>query len=144
LGATLTIASAVLFSLSLAGYGGQSTDVANRYSALEAQMATIGRPLDAAAGPVISDFPIWLAYQAGIHTLALPDEPPSSVVDLAAHFPGTHYLVISDDHGSWPAVLSSTAADVACFHEVAIGVPANPTAARALQGTRVFEIGCAP
>ena len=27
---------------------------------------------------------------------------------------------------------------------VAIGVPANPTAALALKGTRVFEIGCAP
>jgi len=33
---------------------------------------------------------------------------------------------------------------VACFHEVAIGVPANPTTALALKGTRVFEIGCAP
>ena len=144
LGATLTIASAILFSLSLAGYGGQSTDVANRYQALEAQMAAIGRPLDQAAGPVISDFPIWLAYQTGIHTLALPDEPPSSVVDLAAHFPGTHYLVISDVHGSWPAVLSSADADVSCFHEVALGVPPDPSAAAALNGTRVFEIGCGP
>jgi hypothetical protein len=144
LGATLTIASAILFSLSLAGYGGQSTDVANRYQALEAQMAAIGKPLDQAAGPVISDFPIWLAYQAGIHTLALPDEPPSSVVDLAAHFPGTHYLVISDQHGSWPAVLSTTEADVGCFHEVALGVPSDATAAADLKGTRVFEIGCAP
>jgi hypothetical protein len=144
LGATLTIASAILFSLSLASYGGQSTDVANRYQALEAQMAAIGKPLDQAAGPVISDFPIWLAYQTRIHTLALPDEPPSSVVDLAAHFPGTHYLVISDQHGSWPAVLSSTAADVSCFHEVALGVPSDATAAAALKGTRVFEIGCTP
>jgi hypothetical protein len=143
LGATLTIASAVLFSLTLAGYGGQSSDVARRYQALDAQMAVIGRPLDQ-AGPVISDFPIWLAYQAGIHTLALPDEPPTSVVDLAAHFPGTRYLVISEDHGSWPAVLSSTESDVSCFHEVALGVPADPAAAAALKGTRVFEIGCAP
>jgi hypothetical protein len=143
LGATLTIASAVLFSLTLAGYGGESSDVARRYQALDAQMAVIGRPLDQ-AGPVISDFPIWLAYQAGIHTLALPDEPPTSVVDLAAHFPGTRYLVISEDHGSWPAVLSSTESDVSCFHEIALGVPADPAAAAALKGTRVFEIGCAP
>jgi len=144
LGATLTVASAVLFSLTLAGYGRQSADVANRYQAIDAQMAEIGRPLDAAAGPVISDFPIWLAYQAGIHTLALPDEPPSSVVDLAAHFAGTHYLVISDQHGSWPAVLASGAPQASCFHEVQLGVPGDPAAAAALAGTRVFEIGCAP
>jgi len=143
LGATLTIATAILFSMTLAGYGGQSTDIANRYQALDAQMAKIGRPL-AAAGPVISDFPIWLAYDTGIHTLALPDEPPTSIVDLAAHFPGTHYLVISEDHGSWPAVLSGTETDVSCFHEIALGAPSDPTAAAALAGTRVFEIGCEP
>ncbi|HLY15539.1 MAG TPA: hypothetical protein VKR24_14420, partial [Candidatus Limnocylindrales bacterium] len=144
LGATLTVAMAVLFSLTLVGYGTQSSGVATRYQALQAQMAGIGQPLDQAAGPVISDSPIWLAYATGIHTLALPDEPPTSVVDLAAHFPGTHYLVISDDHGSWPAVLSGTETDVSCFHEVALGVPTTAAAAAALAGTRVFEIGCRP
>ena len=93
---------------------------------------------------MISDSPIWLAYASGIHTLALPDESPTSVVDLANHFPGTHYLVISDDHGSWPAVLSGTEADVSCFHEIALGVPTDAAAASALAGTRVFEIGCRP
>jgi len=144
LGATLTVGTAVLFSLTLAGYGTQSTGVAARYEALEGQMASIGQPLDPAAGPVISDSPIWLAYAAGIHTLALPDESPTSVVDLANHFPGTHYLVISDDHGSWPAVLSGTEADVSCFHEIVLGVPTDAAAAAALAGTRVFEIGCRP
>ncbi len=143
LGATLTIASAILFSLALAGYGRQSADIASRYQALGVQMAAIGRPLDASAGPVVSDFPIWLAYQAQIHTLALPDEPPSSVVDLAAHFPGTRYLVISEDHGSWPAVLASGAAQAGCFHEIQLGTPTDPAAATTLAGTRVFEIGCA-
>jgi hypothetical protein len=144
LGATLTIATAILFSLSLAGYGQQSTDVGARYQALRAQMAGIGRPLDATAGPIISDFPIWLAYQAGINTLALPDEPPSSVVDLAAHFPGTRYLVISDEHGSWPAVLAAGGPQADCFHEIQLGTPSDPAAARVLAGTRVFQIGCAP
>ncbi len=142
LGATLTIGTAVLFSLTLIGYGRQSSDVAARYRALDSQMASIGRPLNAAGGPIISDFPIWLAYQAGVNTLALPDEPPSSVLDLAAHFPGTHYLVISDDHGSWPAVLAAGGPKADCFHEIVLGTPADPTAARVLAGTRVFEIGC--
>jgi hypothetical protein len=144
LGATMTVATAILFSLTLASYGRQSGDVASRYRALEGQMAAIGHPLDGTAGPVISDFPIWLAYQSGIHTLALPDEPPTSVVDLAAHFPGTRYLVISDAHGSWPAVLAGGAPGASCFHEVQLGTPADPAAASALAGTRLFEIGCAP
>ena len=144
LGATLTVASAVLFSLGLASYGVQSVAVASRYQALDSQMAAIGRPLDASAGPVIADFPIWLAYQARIHTLALPDESPSSVLDLAAHFPDTHYLVISEDHGSWPAILAGGAAKADCFHEIQLGTPADPAAASALVGTRVFEIGCRP
>ena len=144
LGATLTIATAILFSLTLAGYGRQSTDVGARYEALSAQMASIGRPLDAAGGPIISDFPIWLAYQSGINTLALPDEPPSSVLDLAAHFPGTRYVVISDEHGSWPAILAAGGPQVDCFHEIALGTPLDPAAAKVLAGTRVFQIGCAP
>src|ERR1035437_4148204 len=107
-------------------------------------MPAIGRPLDTSAGPVVSDFPIWLAYQARIDTLALPDEPPSSVVDLAAHFPGTHYLVISEDHGSWPAVLASGAAEAGCFHEIQLGTPSDPAAAAVLAATRGVEIRGAP
>ena len=72
------------------------------------------------------------------------DLPPSSVVDLAAHFPGTHFVVISDTHGSWPAVLASGAAQAGCFHEIQLGTPSDPAAAAALAGTRLFEIGCAP
>jgi len=143
LGATLTVATAILFSLTLASYGSQSSGVAARYQALDAQMAAIGRPLDSGEGPVIADFPIWLAYQSGIHTLALPDEPPAAVVDLG-HFFGAKYLVISEDHGSWPAVLAGTGSDVGCFQEVALGTPHDPAAAAALAGTRVFQIGCAP
>ncbi len=144
LGATLTVATAILFSLTLGSYGHQSSGVADRYQALAAQMAAIGRPLNAEAGPVISDFPIWLAYDAGIHSLALPNEQPAAVVDLAAHFAGTRYLVISEDHGIWPAVLADGGPTAGCFHEVQLGTPADPTAATALARTRVFEIGCAP
>ncbi len=143
LGATLTVATAVLFSLGLASYGQQSADTAARYQALDAQMALIGRPLEQ-AGPVIADFPIWLAYNSRINTLALPDEAPASVVDLANHFSGTQYLVISGEHGSWPAVLAEGGPAASCFHEVALGTPADPAAAAALAGTRVFQIGCAP
>ena len=144
LGPTLTIGSGILFSVTLAGYISQATDVARRYELLGERMAAIGRPLDATAGPIVTDFPIWLAEALPVETLALPDEPPDSVVSLARAFPGTHYLVMSDDqHGSWPAVLAGDAPGAACFHELDLGPPpTDPADARALGKTRVFEIGC--
>jgi hypothetical protein len=112
-------------------------------------MAAIGRPLDASAGPVIADFPIWLAEALPVQTLALPDETPTDVLDLAAAFPGTRYLVITTspenggrDHGRWPGVLATGALGAACFSEVDLGVPADTASALALAGTRVFEIVC--
>ncbi len=134
----------MLFSVALTGYSHQSVEVARRYEVLADRMAAIGRPLDATAGPVVTDFPIWLAEARRIPTLALPDETPSDVVGLAAAFPGTRYLVMSDDeHGDWPAILASGAPDADCFHELDLGAaPTDPADARAMAKTRVFEIGC--
>ncbi len=143
LGPTLTITAAVLFSASLPAYAAHADGAAARYATLETRMAAVGRPLDPTAGPVISDHPIWLAEVARIPTLALPDEPPSSVVDLARAFPGTRYLVVADDdHGRWPAVLSNGVPDADCFHEVDLAVAPGSADALALDGTRVFEIDC--
>jgi hypothetical protein len=148
-GPTLTVAVAVLFSLSLVGYGRSASDVERRYAALGARMAAIGRPLDASAGPVIADFPIWLAEALPVRTLALPDETPTNVLDLAAAFPGTRYLVITTspengghDHGRWPGVLATDAPGAACFSEIDLGRPADAANALVLAGTRVFEIVC--
>ncbi len=135
LGPTLTIASALLFSVALVGYAGQAAEVARRYDLLAARMAALGRPLDASAGPIVTDFPIWLAEARRVSTLALPAETPADVVDLAAHFPGTRYLIVSsDDHGSWPGVLDAGGPGASCFTELPL--------TKALSGTRVFEIGC--
>ena len=146
LGPVLTVGAALLFTVVVVpGYGKQSTDVARRYELLDERMAAIGRPLDATAGPVITDFPIWLAEARRIRTLGLPAESPADVVDLAHAFPGTRYLVIDveDDHGGWPAVLGTDAPGAACFHPLDLGpLPSDPTDARVLGRTRVFEIGC--
>ena len=144
LGPTLTIAAGLLFSVTLVGYANQAADVARRYELLADRMAAIGRPLDASAGPVVTDFPIWLAEARRIPTLALPDETPADVVALAAAFPGTRYLVMSDsEHGAWPAILAGGAPGAACFHELDLGpAPTDPADARAIAKTRVFEIGC--
>ena len=143
LGSTLAIASAILFSVGVIGYAGQARDVARRYAVLETRMTALGRPLDASSGPIITDFPIWLAEALPVRTLALPDEPPADVLDLAHHFPGTRYLILSSaDHGRWPAVLTSGAPGATCFQELNLGSPADPADAQAITGTRVFDIGC--
>src|SRR5439155_9035353 len=102
-------------------FGGQSRDVQNRYRALAAELAAIGRPASS-MGPVISDFPIWWAEAERAPALALPDEPPASVLALAHAFPGTRYLVMSSpDHGRWPAVLAQGGAEAACFRAIDLG-----------------------
>jgi hypothetical protein len=107
-------------------------------------MAAIGHPLDATAGPVLADHPIWLAETSRIPTLALPDESPSDVLDLARQpeFAGTHLLVLlGGEHGRWPDVLATGAPDAECFRELDLG-PGAAGAADPLADTRVFEIAC--
>ncbi len=138
----LTISGAALFTVALfPSFGGQSADVAARYSALETQMAAAGTPLGS-DGPVITDFPIWLASATDARALALPAESPSSVLDLARTF-GAHQLLLSgDDHGGWPAVLSSGTKDANCFEPVDLPAPSDAGAAAALDGTRLYRITC--
>ena len=75
--------ASALFSLALLPAVAQSArDTARTYDLLADGMAAIGAPLDGAR-PVISDFPIWMAETQRIPTLALPDETPTDVLDLA-------------------------------------------------------------
>ncbi len=144
LGPALGIFGSLLFSAALLPvFGAQSQDTADRYAELGRRMAAAGQPLDAASGPVITNFPIWLSEANGVHALALPDETPTDVLDLAHSFPGTRLLVIvGDDHGRWPAVLDAGGADTACFRELDLGPPPAGVAVDPLADTRAFEIVC--
>ena len=143
LGALLTVFASLLFSLVLlpgVGSGARATE--RTYEALAESMAALGEPLDGTA-PVIHDFPIWLAETARVPSLALPEEEPGDVLDLAARF-GARWLIVSKpDHGRWPAILDGNDPDARCFEEVRLPVPADPQQAEALAGTRVFRIACA-
>ena len=143
LGALLTVFASLLFSLVLlpgVGSGARATE--RTYEALAESMAALGEPLDGTA-PVIHDFPIWLAETARVPSLALPEEEPGDVLDLAARF-GARWLIVSKpDHGRWPAILDGNDPDARCFEEVRLPVPADPQLAEALAGTRVFRIACA-
>ena len=88
--------------------------------------------------PVIADFPIWVAEAGRVSTLALPDESPESVLDLARTF-GAKLLVVSagSGHGRWPAVLDAGGTAAACF----VPVPAASVRSDADE-TRVYRIAC--
>ena len=143
LGPALGVFGCALFSIALLPlYGSESADTARRYDELGARMAAIGHPLDASAGPVISNFPIWLAETQRIPTLGLPNEPPSDVLDLAHHFAGTSLLVLTDPQGAhWPADLTNGSPDAGCFRELDLG-PGPAGEPDPLATTRVFEIVC--
>jgi hypothetical protein len=142
LGATLGIAGSLLFSaVLLPTFGVGSRDTEAQYAELGRRMAAIGQPLDAAVGPVIANFPIWLAETSDAPALALPNEPPSDVLDLARTF-GAHLVVlIGAEHGQWPAVLATDAPDAKCFKALDLG-PGPAEGPDPLVDVHVYEVVC--
>ncbi|HEY3333716.1 MAG TPA: hypothetical protein VGK16_00665 [Candidatus Limnocylindrales bacterium] len=142
LGGLLAIFASSVFSAALLpsfGSGARATE--RTYEVLARQMAVIGAPLDDSA-PVIHDFPIWLAETARVRSLALPDETPADVLDLANAFGATWLITSPGEHGSWPAVLDGPDPDASCFEEVLLPIPDDPLDAAAIDGIRVFRIEC--
>ena len=143
LGATLGVFSGLLFSVVLlTAFGSSSRDTARLYDELGRRMASAGHPFDADGLRVMSNFPIWIAETQRVSTLALPDEPPVDVLDLAATFPGTRYLVLSGaDSQHWPSDLQTAAPGTECFLPLTlpawVGEGTDP-----LHETSVYEIAC--
>ncbi len=100
-GPAMTIASALLLTVVLLPAEGRGSAEARRnYEAIPGALAQAGQPLET-SGPVITDTPIWFATSTGHAALALPNEPPSSVADLASHFGATLVLVHSGNDGAF-------------------------------------------
>ena len=144
LGPLLAIFASALFSVALLpGFGGSADASARTYRVLAEQMASIGAPLDGSA-PVIHDFPIWLAETERVPTLALPDEAPSDVLDLATHFGAKWLIVAKAEHGQWPAVLDGPDPDAVVLRGGPAADPRRPGGRRRpIEGIRVFRISCA-
>jgi hypothetical protein len=138
---TLTVSAAILFSIGILAYAGQARETQRRYAALGPAMVSAGLAVDPDV-PVITDFPIWYAEGTGGRALALPDESPASILDLADRFGARLLVLTGTDHGRWPAVIDAGGSAVACFREVTLPLPADPDAAAALRDTRVFRVGC--
>ena len=138
----LTVSAALLFTAVLfPSFGGTSGDYAARFRAIDEQMRSSGHPLGS-IGPVITDYPIWLAAATDADALALPAESPASVANLAATFHARTLIVSGNDRGGWPGVLDAGGPGSECFEPIEIGVPSDPVDAQALRGTRVYRIVC--
>lgn len=136
-------AIAPLCVVSVSSLSSQAGEVQARYEALPAAMARAGVPLDGAK-PVITDNPIWLAESARVPTLALPEEPPDAVLDLARHFGAGLLIVRSGSGREWPDILKDGGNAAACFVEVPL---TEISGSRPLQGSpldsiHVFRIVC--
>jgi len=142
LGAGLTVFGCALFSaVILPAYAANGVMVRDRYVALASELPAANIDLHE-GGPVISDFPIWLADTLGVDAIALPSESPDSVVDLARAF-GSRWLVTSGGPDAvWPAVLQHGGMSAGCFSPVDLPTPADPALARAIADTRVFRVSC--
>ena len=129
LGPLFAGAGALLFlGLGIPAYGSNAAGTEARYAALAGRFVASGDPLDPAV-PVISNHPIWLAEANRVRALALPDEPVSSVLEIARTF-GARYVVLDGVAGGWPARLA-TDPEARCLAPVtlppAVGVPAGTT-----------------
>jgi hypothetical protein len=136
-------AIAPLCVVSVATVSRGADDARARYEALPAAMARAGVPLDGRS-PVITDNPIWLAESARIPTLALPEESPDAVLDLAGRF-GARLLVVRDDTGrEWPGILNGGGKAARCFEEVPLTEVSGASAAKGspLASIHVFRIVC--
>ena len=142
LGTLLAVGWSVLFSAALLPSAGTSSaDTARTYTVLAQQLAAAGAPLDGRT-PVITDYPIWMAEGERVPALALPNETPSSVANLAQHFNAQLLVLTSPDRGVWPGVLTGGDPASACFHELTLPVPPDPADAAAVKDVRAWRIAC--
>ena len=145
LGPAFGIAGCLLFSfVLLTADGAAARGTAIRYAALAAALeeGSSGIVLSEEPGPVITDFPIWLAEATRHATLALPVESPESVLDLASSFdPPARLLVVSaGDTGLWPGVILSGGPGSECF--VPLSLPDPPDHPGVLDDVLAFRIRC--
>ena len=87
------------------------------------------------------DFPIWLAETERVPTLALPNETPADVLDLASHFGAKWLIVGKTDHGQWPAVLDGPDPTPPASRRCSCR-SRRPGGRLAIRDVRVFRIAC--
>jgi hypothetical protein len=143
IGVVGSVAACLLFSVALLpSFGSGSNVTMARYAELGPRMAAAGHPVDEVGLRLMSNFPIWVAETLRVPTLALPDETPRDVLDLAAAFPGARYLILSDPEGKhWPADLEAGLPGSDCFTPIDLG-RYQGSGEDPLANTTVYQIQC--
>ena len=145
LGPAFAIAVAIpICGLSIYAVARSSSDTQTHYRDLTAALDRSGVDLDA-EGPVIANFPVWLSESARVPTIALPDESPAAVLDLAHRF-GSKLVVIElpDEGRHWPEALRNGSAGANCYSEVQLTDTSGsaPAEGTSLARFHVFRIVC--
>jgi hypothetical protein len=145
LGAVAAVGASMLFPVALLPASAKEAVLTARtYTVIARELGDVGVPLgngDGAA-PLITNFPIWAAEALRTRALALPDESPTAIVDLANHF-GAHWLVlVGNDHGRWPHVLSEQVQDADCFQLTALPPLGDPADRAAVKDVTIYKIAC--
>ncbi len=149
LGPTLAVFGGVLFTAALLpGFGAASRDTAEQFKALDHYLIEIGAP-PGSDGPIITNFPIWVADATGAQALALPNEPAADVLDLARAFPGTRRVVVIGSaetlgDARWPAA-AGVGPGSECFVPEPIAPPPGTLTADEVELLRdvvIFRIAC--
>jgi hypothetical protein len=131
LGPAAATAASLLLTVALVpaqGASGRATEAT--YEALPLALDQAGVPLPTDGSPVITDFPIWLSTEDHVHAIALPNEQPSDVLDLAIRFNAKLLIVNQSDDGQWPEILDQEGNETQCFKIVPLpggALPGAPT-----------------
>jgi hypothetical protein len=120
-----------LAALQVAVAARQASEVGDRVRQVAVALDHLGAVATAGGGParptvLMSDHPMWLADATGQPVIALPDETPAAVADLARHF-GADWLVVFDEHGRYPdALLTGTPDTCLAARPEQVGPAADP------------------
>ena len=145
LGPLLGIFGSLLFSVALLPtFGAGSRGTAERYDALAAgwpRSATRSTRAPARSSPTSrSGWP----RRSGSPSLALPDEPPRDVLDLATdpRFNAKLVVLLDADSTHWPHDIDAGVDGAACFRELDLGADTSPDSDDPLADVRAFEVVC--
>ncbi len=145
LGPTFAVVVALpLAVMSIGSIAVNARDAEARYRQLDTALTRAGAPLND-SGPVIANFPVWIAESTGASSIALPDESPATVLGLARWFSSTLVVVdLNADERRWPGILKEDSAAASCFAEVKLtdNYGMSPPSGSSLSRFRVFRIVC--
>jgi hypothetical protein len=127
----LLVLVASLAALQVAVAARQASEVGDRVRQVAIALEQLGEVATTDGTParptvLMSDHPMWLADATGQPVIALPDEAPEAVADLAGHF-GAAWLVVFDEHGRYPdALLTEGPATCLAARPMQVGPASDP------------------